>query len=761
VAPASIYPLSKQPLVGVNTEHARLERLRFLSALGHDSGCYINSPLTAQEVKGNVESFLGAMSMPVGLVGPLLYTNDQGELEQVFAPVATTEGALIASMNRGVSVLNRAGGFSARVKCQRMLRAPMFCFENMTDAADFETWLHEQLGPIREHIARYSAHAKLVEIKTDLLGRNLMCQFYYETGDASGQNMTTICTWQACILVEREYNRLRPEKIQDFMLESNGSSDKKVSHGSMMNGRGIHVVAECVVSEELLRSKLKVTSKSLLDWFTRTTNAAQVIGMLGYNVNIANPIAAIFAATGQDLACVHESSVGHLSFEEHPLGLYASLKMPGLVIATVGGGTSLPFQGANLRMMGCQGANKVRRFAELIAGYCLGLELSTFAAMANGQFALAHERLGRNKPIEAITNVDMLTEVLQDNFLRDRDLSLRRIHEMSENNGIVTEFTSQTTPKHLGLSVWEASRDQERELTLLKSKPTDRELLNCMYILTGLIDPQLAKVFDEYKSKSDFVNSHVKEILLYEEVDSEHMPRVYGTMCDHKREAYLILMSLLTQPNYRIINSEMEADVWDSETLKAVIRASVELQRAMKPLQERDIFGWSSSTDYLRFAKEAHSVLREEYGGAQDAFMDLYQAALNFLEECDEEALPRTLIHNDYNPRNVAVSNEGQVVAYDYELARVDVPQRDIIEFLSFVLGSDSLTMSFHEIMAFYRAELDELDSDWDTTLKFALSKYIATRVNLYMLGNQITRYPFLDLVLENCVSMGRELGLS
>jgi hydroxymethylglutaryl-CoA reductase (NADPH) len=221
------------------------------------------------------------------------------------------------------------------------------------------------------------------------------------------------------------------------------------------------------------------------------------------------------------------------------------------------------------------------------------------------------------------------------------------------------------------------------------------------------------------------------------------------------------MMDLLSRTDYRIINSEMEPDVWDDAALKRIIGASISLQAAMTPLKENVIFQWSPVADYIRFGQAAFKVLRDEYGAEWDGFMGLYQRALEFLETVDESILPRTVIHNDYNPRNVAMSNDDHVVVYDYELARIDVPQRDVIEFLSFALSSENLTMSFSEFMAFYRAELGAEDNHWDTTLKFALSKYIVTRVSLYMLGNQITRYPFLNQVLKNCVLLGQELDLS
>lgn len=752
--------LVKQPYIGINTEEAREKRVEFLKALGYKLDIYNKNQLTAQQVKSNVEAFIGTISMPVGLVGPLLYRNGKGVTEEVFTAAVTTEGALIASMNRGVSALNQSGGFSARVNKQCMLRAPMFCFESIADATVFNEWLASQLDTLKQYIKKYSQRAVLVKINTEFMGRNLMCQFYYETGDASGQNMTTICTWQACLFIEREYKKIHPNKILDYILESNGSSDKKVTHNSLLNGRGINVVAECVISEAVLNKKLKVTSKYLFEWFNKSVYVSQTMGMVGYNVNVANPIAAIFAATGQDLACIHESSVGYLFFEKHPQGIYACLKLPCLVIATVGGGTSLPAQHDNLKLMGCQGSGTVNRFAELISGYCLALEISTFAAMASGQFAIAHERLGRNKPINFITEKEDLPLIIKEQVLLNKFENVKKAKNLKESNGIITELTSQTTNKFIGLSVWEISSAKKTHLSLLKSKPTDKEILNCMFILTGLIDVKLARIFDEYKDKTDFFNAHVKEVLIYEKVKSKNIPKLYGVLKNPEREAYFVMMELLAKSDYKIMNSELEPNLWNNNYLKKAILASVSLQKSFSKLNSYKEFSFSPKKDYLTFAEESYKVLKEEYKGTIPKFLPLFKNSIEFLKTVKEKELPTNLIHNDYNPRNIALSNKEEIIAYDFELARLDVPQRDVIEFLSFVLDSKNITMTLPEIMDFYQKELNYDPEKWETAVQFALAKYITTRVSFYMLGNKITRYLFLQSMLKNCITLGKQFKL-
>ena len=164
-------------------------------------------------------------------------------------------------------------------------------------------------------------------------------------------------------------------------------------------GRGIHVISECELLEEEINQLLRTTSDAFMTSFNASATISRLDGMIGHNLNVANIVAGVFAATGQDLACIHESSVGVLTVDKTERGLYLCLHLPTLVVGTVGGGTHLAAQNEALNLMGCSGTGKVKRFAEMIAGFALALEISTFAAIVGGQFAAAHERLGRNKPV--------------------------------------------------------------------------------------------------------------------------------------------------------------------------------------------------------------------------------------------------------------------------------------------------------------------------------------------------------------------------
>lgn len=759
------------PFRGVNTEEARLARLEFLKDLGMNTSSFKESKLDASSVKSNIENFIGTLNIPLGLVGPIVFQNENNEKEFAFTMAATTEGALVASMNRGASIISACGGFRAYVNKQRMLRAPMFCFENVYEAKEFSHWLKKQKSLLNEHITKYSQRAKLVEIKTNVLGRNVDCKFYFETADASGQNMTTICTWHSCLWIEDKFNSEHNFKISEFVLEGNGASDKKLSYSSIINGRGIDVVAECVIPEEILNKRLKVTSEKMLKWFNISYQLTSHDGMVGNNINVSNAIASIFAATGQDLACVVESAIGFLSMEPHPEGLYMSLKLPNLVVGSVGGGTGLLNQKAILELMGCYGTGKVEKFAKLIAGFALGLELSTMSAMVSGQFAIAHERLGRNKSVDFFKKEELNTAFFIENNLVKKHEYIHLVDNLSDNNGIITSLTAENTSKYIGLSLWSIEDRGEHEFALLKSKPTDKETLNCMYILTGMLDPALAKSFMKYQDKSDFMNCHTKELFLYDffkENDSPGVPKVFGTYENNEREAYFLFMEFFQENHMRVFNSELKIHLWTNkeilEATKVITKLHFDLDQ-VKELNKNIVF--TAFKDYKEFLSHSIDVITIEYGKKYAQMIALFKNCSSYLEQNEErilKVLPTHIVHNDFNPRNIAITNKGEFKIYDWELAGIDLPHRDIIELLCFTHNSENISLPILELLKGHHQEYmneqpEKIEFDlWFDGYKYAFSKFICNRVNFYMLGSRISQYPFLGQLLKNLIKIDNEV---
>lgn len=393
-APAP-FPL---PGRGEYSEDARQARLAFLRQhTGSALDVIEQSCFAAEKLNNNIEAFIGSVQIPVGAAGPLRVNFPDGP-ETVFAPFATSEGALVASATRGALALTRAGGVNVIALEQRILRVPVFEFDTLKDALFFSDWVEAHFDSLAEKVAEVSRRARLREVNAELFGRNVHLHFIYSSGDAAGQNMTTTTTWHACSWIRSVFASPPGPVIRNFMIEVN-SCDKRVSYRTFMQGRGTRVIAECLLPGDVVRQVLKVEPEQLLWGYRHFASTISASGAVGININIANVIAAIFAATGQDLACVHESSLGLLQIHSADGdSVYASMMLPGLLVGTVGGGTGLAPQRQGLEMMGCAGQGKSARLAQIIGGFCLALDLSTLSAVAAGHFAEAHERMGRNKP---------------------------------------------------------------------------------------------------------------------------------------------------------------------------------------------------------------------------------------------------------------------------------------------------------------------------------------------------------------------------
>jgi len=391
--------IDRVPGGGLYTEEARQRRIEYLfEKTGTELREVAQMRFSADQLRNNCESLVGSVEIPLGVAGPLI-VNGQNAQGHYYAPLATSEGALIASIARGAKVISMAGGVNAAFLGKRMIRAPLFEFKTMPEALLFVRIVNASFVELKAQAESSSRHAVLCSIEPQVSGRSVHVQFIYETGDAAGQNMTTTGTWNAVQWLQKEIAEKHGIHPTAYILEANLSSDKKVTYQSFIRGRGSRVVADCLLPASLVRRVLRVAPQQLVRGYRQLASGALSAGMVGMNVNIANALAAIFTATGQDIASVHESSIGQLFVElSDDDSIYASLVLPSLLIGTVGGGTGLPEQQECLKLMGCAGAGKSAAFAEVIAGFCLALELSTLSALAADEFASAHERLGRNRP---------------------------------------------------------------------------------------------------------------------------------------------------------------------------------------------------------------------------------------------------------------------------------------------------------------------------------------------------------------------------
>lgn len=344
------------------------------------------------EMRGNVENPIGAVQMPVGVAGPLIVNGGHAQ-GTFFVPLATTEGALVRSYERGMVALTRSGGATARVQHDGNVVAPVFFLPSVAEADAFATWIVDQIDALRAEAESTTRHGRLLSIVPVVVGRQVMVQFHYHTGDAQGMNMIVKATDRAAAWIVAQGRAPR------YNVFSGLSSEKRASGFLMGGGKGKHVVAGARLPAAITRAYLHVTPEQLCDVWQHSVIGHLRAASIGFSAHYANGLTALFIACGQDVANVANAAVGITVFERTPEGdLYASVTLPSLTVATIGGGTGLGTSRECLQMLGCFGAGHAPKFAEIAAATVLAGELSMAAAIASGEFVDAHEAYGRNRP---------------------------------------------------------------------------------------------------------------------------------------------------------------------------------------------------------------------------------------------------------------------------------------------------------------------------------------------------------------------------
>lgn len=342
-------------------------------------------------LKGNIEHFCAVAQIPIGIAGPLKVNGEHAKGDFLI-PLATTEGTLVASYDRGMKLLNLCGGVNSTIVDEGMQRAPVFVFKNARQGRDFVVWLKENEALIRAEAEKTDPYIKLTYIDHILAHKCAYLRFNYTTGDAAGQNMVGRATFIACSWILENYSG-----IDNFFLEANLATDKKSSQMNIMRTRGKRVTAEATISKEHLRNIMRVEPEQI-DFHGRVSAVGSFLsGTNNTGLHSANAIAAMFIATGQDVANVAESSAALLYSEVDKNGdLYLSVTIPALIVATCGGGTGLGTQRECLELLHCYGANKAHKLAEIIAAVVLAGEISLASAISSLDWVPAHEEYGRN-----------------------------------------------------------------------------------------------------------------------------------------------------------------------------------------------------------------------------------------------------------------------------------------------------------------------------------------------------------------------------
>ncbi|WP_342323598.1 hydroxymethylglutaryl-CoA reductase [Kosakonia sp. BYX6] len=755
------------------SEDDRQKRLAYLRQhTGHRLEQIAATRLQAEKLKKNLEGFIGSVEIPVGIAGPLLIKG-QFAAGTFYAPMATSEGALVASMSRGASAITQSGGATAQVIGQRMMRVPRFEFRSVRDCRTFCAWAEDYLTEIRAVVGLHSRYARLTQLTPRVIGNAVHLAFVYHTADAAGQNMTTTCTWQACQWI---LAHLPPSLApQRYILESNLSSDKKTSWGSFAQGRGTQVIAEATLSEAACRAQLRIAPAQLVEAFHGFCEGSVAAGMTGLNINTANAIAAMFTALGQDIACSHESSLSQLQMRLTPEGnVYCSITLPALIIGTVGGGTNLPDQAECLAMLGCQGENGSQRLAEIIAAFCLALDISTLSALASDEFAKSHETLGRQRG-KGHTGKG-ISDPLIHCFHHARytpawgsrpPVEIAPARWQGNQSSILTTLSPNTTILPIGIFAYRLQRDDGTHAeVIVKNKPQTSAIASLMASLAAGCTPTILEHLERWLPYSEFSHAREREMAIVTQTDpafTRHMPTLYGTYEDGKHS--VIIEELLQHEP--MLNSISRGLRWQPAHINAALKGITEVHAR-----------WYREPDALQ-TRFQHIVIPDEQQIA--GMVPLWQEIADFSHRtypalfntsmlhhwlsCAEtsaaqwreiSSLPRTLVHNDFSTRNIALRQENQrLCCWDWELATVHVPQRDLAELLTYTLTETATKQEVMRHVEFHRQQLaNQLGTpvhaqEWYRGYCLALRDYGLRRLSFYLMLHHVNPQPWFPPILK------------
>ncbi|QYZ79491.1 hydroxymethylglutaryl-CoA reductase (NADPH) [Methanofollis formosanus] len=346
-------------------------------------------------VRRNIENMIGAVQVPVGVAGPVQVNGEYAKGEY-YLPLATTEGALVASANRGASAITKAGGADVRVVRDGMTRAPVFAARDIVHAKEIADWATAHVADLAAAAETTTSRGKLLSITPYITGTSVFLRCAYDTKDAMGMNMATIATAKIADLVEAETG------ARLIALSGNMCTDKKPAAINLIEGRGKTVVAGVRFSDDQITKFFKTDAATLVEVnYRKNLIGSARAGALGFNAHAANLVAAMYLACGQDAAHVVEGSSAITTVEATgDGGVYVSVTLPAVQVGTVGGGTGIDTQAACLRLLGVAGGGEpeganAKAFAELVGVGVLAGELSLLGALAAHHLARAHQELGR------------------------------------------------------------------------------------------------------------------------------------------------------------------------------------------------------------------------------------------------------------------------------------------------------------------------------------------------------------------------------
>lgn len=372
----------------MQARHARLREEGFVI----DQIAGVGPEIDPSRLAGSIEGFIGFARVPLGVAGPIRIrgTASRGDF---FVPLATSEGTLVASFQHVFNAMNRCGGVAASCSAEKVARAPCFEFGSLAEAGQAVAWLTERLDALQDAAARTSRFCRLQSLYTSIVGNTVYLLLEFVTGDAAGQNMVTSAAQAVCAWVLEQI----PVKPRSWLAESVLSGDKHATAVPFLRGaRGRNASAEVLLPARQIERYWRTDAHRFAQTWGQAISGSAQTGTVGLQANVANALAALFIACGQDAACVAEATIALTRVELQRSGdVYASVTLPNLIVGTVGGGTYLPTARESLAMLGCEGAGRARGFAEICAVVALAGELALIGAMAGGSFASAHAAGGR------------------------------------------------------------------------------------------------------------------------------------------------------------------------------------------------------------------------------------------------------------------------------------------------------------------------------------------------------------------------------
>lgn len=337
----------------------------------------------------NCENMIGASQIPLGIAGPLKIAGNYAKGD-FYVPLATTEGALVASVNRGCKAIFLASGAQVAVHRVGVTRGPVFYTGSIKKSAELYEWAKNNQKKIADTAERTSNHLKFKKVDIRTQGSYAFMRFYFDSQEAMGMNMATIATDKIAELIEKEVG------VKCISIAGNFDIDKKPAWINFINNRGFKVWAEIIIPKQIVRDVLKTTPDEIFEvWLAKCMLGSAMSGSLGFNAHYANIVAAFFAATGQDIAHTVEGSMGITTAKVLKNDdLYFSVYLPAIMLGTVGGGTNLATQKEAREIIGVKASAEL---AEVLGGAVLAGELSLLSSLAENSLSKAHKKLGRGE----------------------------------------------------------------------------------------------------------------------------------------------------------------------------------------------------------------------------------------------------------------------------------------------------------------------------------------------------------------------------